>query len=136
MYDLWVLGPNGFHRHFTGDASAREQGAAPEIAVAYDNVRGNVRAVLRNAGHKPVAFSVTANAYSEPGPWLVKVGPNAEETCYWPLHRSGHWYDFTAAVVELPGFTRRFAGRVETGRASISDPALGGRAVGEQLLIE
>ena len=34
----------------------------------------------------------------------------------------GGWYDFTATA---SGFTRRFAGRVETGRPSISDPAMG-----------
>ena len=33
LYDLWVLGPNGFHRHFTGDAGqlGRLSKAQPEI---------------------------------------------------------------------------------------------------------
>lgn len=25
-YDLWVLGPNGFHRHFSGDVGVGEVG--------------------------------------------------------------------------------------------------------------
>ena len=33
----------------------------------------------------------------------------------------GYWHDFT---VQAAGFERRFAGRVETGEDSISDPAM------------
>ena len=43
----------------------------------------------------------------------------------WSLAASGGWYDFSGTVVELPGFVRRFAGRAETGRDSVSDPAMG-----------
>jgi phospholipase C len=32
----------------------------------------------------------------------------------------------------MPGYTRRFAGRVETGKDSISDPAMGGSARQDQ----
>ena len=35
-YDLWVLGPNGFHRHFVGDARRDELA----VAVAYHPRRG------------------------------------------------------------------------------------------------
>jgi phospholipase C len=40
--------------------------------------------------------------------------------------------DFTVRVVGLDAYARRFAGRVETGRHSLSDPEMGGRARGEQ----
>lgn len=50
----------------------------------------------------------------------------------WPLDESGHWDDFTVRVAELPAFTRRFAGRVETGDHGISDPAMAGPVVSEQ----
>lgn len=35
------------------------------------------------------------------------------------------WYDFTVQVKGYPEFTRRFAGRVETGRESVTDPVMG-----------
>ena len=38
--------------------------------------------------------------------------------------------DFSVKVKELPDYSRRFAGRVETGKDSISDPAMGGVAIG------
>jgi phospholipase C len=40
----------------------------------------------------------------------------------WNLEESSNWYDFT---VQSAGFESRFAGRVETGRNSFSDPAMG-----------
>jgi phospholipase C len=40
----------------------------------------------------------------------------------WNLAASGQWYDFT---VTAAAFTRRLAGRIETGADSISDPAMG-----------
>jgi hypothetical protein len=39
---------------------------------------------------------------------------------------------FTVRVVGLDVYARRFAGRMETGRHSLSDPEMGGRARGEQ----
>ena len=60
----------------------------------------------------------------------LRVRPDDHKVHAWSPRHSGHWYDFTAKVEELPGFARRFAGRVETGRDGYSDPAMGGLAVG------
>lgn len=49
-----------------------------------------------------------------------------------PLKHSASWYDFTVRVAGLDAYSRRFAGRMETGRHLLSDPAMGGRALGEQ----
>jgi phospholipase C len=35
------------------------------------------------------------------------------------------WYDLTITVDSDASFVRRYAGHVETGKASMSDPALG-----------
>jgi phospholipase C len=40
---------------------------------------------------------------------------------HWNLEKSGNWYDFT---VLSANFERRFSGRVESGKDSISDPAM------------
>ncbi|MDB4985145.1 MAG: phospholipase phosphocholine-specific, partial [Myxococcaceae bacterium] len=59
-YDLWVLGPNGFHRHFTGDLSASRQ-AAPEVRVGYERLTGTVHMQLRNEGASALHFKVQSN---------------------------------------------------------------------------
>ena len=125
-YDLWVLGPNGYHRHFIGDtARIADTGVQPEIRVCYDIANGNVYAELINGGTKPCIFTVEARAYREDGPWTVTVAPGAQESLHWELAGSGRWYDFEVRCSADAAFRRRFAGRVETGEHSVSDPAMG-----------
>lgn len=126
-YDLWVLGPNGFHRHFAGTANAAMLSTVeePEVRVLYDTADGSIDAELYNPSMSPATFTISANAYFDDAPIVVTVAPYATSVHMWNLHRSGQWYDFSVRVRELPSFVRRFAGRVETGRDSISDPAMG-----------
>jgi phospholipase C len=126
-YDLWLIGPNGFHRHVTGTATLH--GAAPEVEVAY--VHGDLAITLHNRGVEPSELLVMDNAYRN-GDHAVVVPPGQVRVRPWPLDRSAHWYDVTVTARNVPGFRRRFAGRVETGRDSLSDPALGGPARGDQ----
>jgi phospholipase C len=126
-YDLWVLGPNGFHRHFTGGAVA----GGPEIRVAYEPREGKVLVKLRNEGRDDVTFKVKSNAYRhEQETVCVRRGDSEHRS--WSLEKSGNWYDFTVTGDDRGRFSRRFAGRVETGRDSFSDPAMGGPAAGDQ----
>lgn len=118
----------GFHRHFTGRAAAHA--AAPEVEVRY--VRGDLAIALGNAGVEPVELVVAPNAYTREERRVV-VPAGQERVQHWSLERSAHWYDITVLARGLPGFRRRFAGRVETGRDSLSDPAMGGRARGDQV---
>ncbi|WP_326535351.1 phosphocholine-specific phospholipase C [Pseudorhodoferax sp.] len=129
-YDLWVLGPNGFHSHFTG--SVRQALAAwPDVEVRGDGATGELVLRLMNKGEAPCTMRLVANAYGTPGASHL-LAPRTEQTLRRPLQASGHWYDCSVQVAGLAGFSRRFAGRVETGRASVSDPAMSGRATGEQ----
>jgi phospholipase C len=134
-YDLWVLGPNGFHRHFTGTAVTTAADPLPEVQVCYDIANGNVYLKLANSAGVSANYTVTANAYLTEGPWTGTVAAKSLFEQHWALKNSGHWYDFTVTVKGLPGYSRRFAGRVETGEATISDPAMGGIALGEQVKI-
>ena len=44
----------------------------------------------------------------------------------WHLDSSFGWYDLTVTTDADKSFQRRFAGHLENGRDSMSDPALGG----------
>ncbi|HYH41832.1 MAG TPA: phospholipase C, phosphocholine-specific [Burkholderiales bacterium] len=133
-YDLWLLGPNGFHRHFTGDVSPEQARVAePEVRVDYDQHRDGLRLVLRNRGDVPCTFSLHANAYQRHAePQTFRVGASDQREVFLPLKRTAYWYDYTVRVAGLDAFSRRFAGRMETGRHSLSDPAMGGRARGDR----
>lgn len=124
-YDLWVLGPGGFHRHYIGDARQ------PGFSVTAAPRTGRLAITLRNLGASPLLLAV-ADAYAEarPGPPL-RLAPGAVVRRSWPLARHG-WYDLTLRTVEDETVLRRLAGRVETGADGVSDPALGGPAVMHQ----
>jgi len=126
QYDLWVLGPNGYHRHFKGDtkvlATAR---ANPEIRVCYEVTNGDVYIDLMNLGSGSTTFHITPLAYRTDGPWEATVAAGATQTLNWSLKDSGSWYDFAVTSSSDLTFYRRFAGRVETGKDSVTDPAMG-----------
>lgn len=125
-YDLWVLGPNGFHRHVAGTASTSEVQARLET----DGDRNAVTLTLHNPGHLTRRLDVRPMAYgSALMAKAVALAPGVTITERWPLSATGGWYDL---AVRIPGdehFLRRFAGRIETGRDSITDPAMGRQAV-------
>ena len=160
LYDLWVLGPNGYHRQFKGNLNALRSGGAPspEIRVGYDTRGGDIYLQLRNEGRRDCVFTVQSNkaypqvqaigagrwAHGGAGDdddkrghgggggggnaddgWRVRVKGGGEETLRWRLDATGQWYDFAVTCDADAGFYRRLAGRVETGRHAVSDPAMG-----------
>jgi phospholipase C len=160
LYDLWVLGPNGFHRQFKGDLNRLRAGGAPapEIRVGYDARRGDIVLQMRNDGQRDCRFTVQSNkAYPRPdayqaggrdrledrrgngdghddngvygnnrdGSWRIRVKGGGDTGMRWSLDAAGQWYDFVVTCDADASFYRRFAGRIETGRHSVSDPAMG-----------
>jgi len=134
-YDLWVLGPNGWHRHFAGPAPAPGPAAQPEVQLRYEPAQGRLVLQMRNGGTAACNLVISANAYDTLAPERVPLAPQQQRLRHLDVRPSGHWYDFSvglAAGTETDGpaarpgvFMRRFAGRMETGAASISDPAWG-----------
>jgi phospholipase C len=121
-YDLWILGPNGFHRHFRGKLPASTELAHPEVEVRYDIPRRAVQLLMKNSGKTPCELTVRPNAYRSDGPWQFQLRGGGRAKGEWSLVDSSNWYDFT---VTAPDFERRFAGRMETGEHGVSDPELG-----------
>jgi phospholipase C len=122
-YSLWVLGPNGFHRAFQGNVATVASGPDPEVRVCYDTVNNAVYLTIMNTGNAVANVTVTSNAYRTDGPWTYAVPAAMQVEPYWSLTASSGWYDFT--LTAAGGFSRSFAGRVETGADSVSDPAMG-----------
>ena len=48
------------------------------------------------------------------------------ESPHWELDSQFGWYDLVVKVTDDAAFQVHLAGHVETGRPSVSDPALGG----------
>jgi phospholipase C len=121
-YDLWVLGPNGFHRHLAG----LTDGAVPlRVMLEHDPAGATLSVRLRNAGAAQQVVTLSANAYLVTPARTVVVPAGATIEHPWPLAETANWYDVSVRAEQLPQFLRRFAGRIETGRDGISDPAMG-----------
>lgn len=117
-YDLEVFGPNGFLRTFKGATTA----PAPEASLDYDRFRDAVVVSARNDGRRRVQLTITDNAYGA-HPAMLTVPAGKEKDRRVSVRKSGNWYDITVSEPGS-GFERRFAGRVETGRPGVSDPAM------------
>ncbi|KCZ45824.1 MULTISPECIES: phosphocholine-specific phospholipase C [unclassified Hyphomonas] len=117
QYDLWVLGPNGFLRTFQGDAST-----AIETSAKLNLRTRIVTLMTKNKGRTKRELSLSAGVYDGSEPVSVTVGAGKTVKREFETSGSGAWYDIT---VSAEGFERRLAGRIETGRDSISDPAMG-----------
>jgi phospholipase C len=125
-YQLSVYGPNGFLREFAGS----HPGAAPgrprgEVRAQIGESSDQLRLTLINTGRSTAHFRVQPNAYSdEPARhYQVHSGGSVEDV--WDISHSAHWYDLSVSIDADPNFLRRLAGHHETGRPSLSDPAMG-----------
>jgi phospholipase C len=127
-YDLWVLGPNGFHRHIVGDAHGAAGAAWPETVLRAERRSGELVIDLVNDGSQPCTFQLAANRYGTNKLPEVRVAARSRSTIRLPLAASHNWYDYSVRVNDVPGWLRRFAGHLENGQPSISDPAMHGPA--------
>jgi phospholipase C len=128
QYHLRVYGPNGFFREFKGSAND----PAIDINCNYErssagklSFTGNVLVNSRPAGTGSFDISITDNAYKA-APLSDAI--NAQHTVSSLLldgSKSHGWYDFTVRIKGATLFERRYAGRVETGKDSMSDPVMG-----------
>ena len=126
-YDYAVHGPNGFARRFAGRVApmpgVTANVAAPEVSESYDVSNGNIELHLQNAGEAACEFTIV-NAYD--GTSRKRRVPGGESADLYVDLRAHHaWYDLHVTVDTDPHFVRTLAGHVETGRPSMSDPALG-----------
>ena len=123
-YVMEVHGPNGFYRSFTGRADSRPV----EVRTAYEHggkdLTGNLLVHLRNAAGKPVSIEIRDNAYKTSSV-SRRIEPLQEISVVLHLEQTHGWYDYTVKATGSHA-EARFAGRVETGRASVSDPFMGG----------
>ncbi len=123
-YAIEVHGPNGFYRSFSGRADSPHI----EVRTSYEHtgkdLTPNVLVRLRNAAANPVSVEMRDNAYKTKSV-SRNIEPGQETSVILHLEKSHGWYDFTVKATGSDAGAR-FAGRVETGRASFTDPLMGG----------
>jgi phospholipase C len=125
-YHLRLYGPNGFYREVMGNAGD----PALQIAVAYEQdaktqkPTGNVIIKVRNDAAGAVQVAVKDHAYKTNDATKTVAKGDAANIVL-PLKNSHGWYDFSITINGFDAFEKRYAGRVETGAESFSDPFMG-----------
>jgi phospholipase C len=122
-YDLSVYGPNGFLRGFKGSLPGPGK-ANLEVEALCDHKGNGITLSILNRALQPAKISVRNQYTGDTFEQVLDAGKSLSKD--WPLIRLFGWYDLVITVDGDAGFEYRFAGHVETGRDSISDPALGG----------
>jgi phospholipase C len=127
-YHLRAHGPNGFFREFQGAT------ADSGITVTLKAIPGTEPGAdlgLSSAAERSVSVLIEDVAYGEQ-PRRVTLGasgsPASQASLRLGLAGSSGWYDLRITVEGESTFRRRYAGRIETGVESISDPQMGGVA--------
>ncbi|MBE7178539.1 MAG: phospholipase C, phosphocholine-specific, partial [Mucilaginibacter polytrichastri] len=127
-YRLRVYGPNGFYRQFYGGADDPglliECKYPPQIA-GEQKLSGDVELQISNTSGNDYTVEIRDNAYKT-GMRTKLITKQTSQKILMNLRKDFGWYDFSVRVNRHAGYEKRYAGRVETGLHSFSDPYMGG----------
>ncbi|MEV6584033.1 phosphocholine-specific phospholipase C [Streptomyces sp. NPDC051582] len=119
-YDFSVYGPNGFLRQITGTMNT----IGPETAARHDASTGHVTLTFTNPTGHTVTFTAT-DAYAPGRLFPYTLPPKTTKTVTgWGYTTANRWYDISITLSTDTAYLRRFAGHIETGAPSTSDPAI------------
>jgi phospholipase C len=127
QYHLRVHGPNGFFREFTGnqnDPGIIINTLPPGSAVKNKQVVGDLTLLMAFTQKQPLELVITDNAYKA-DPINLTLQSTGKTQVIIPSGKNHGWYDFTIRVKGNDTFSQRYAGRVETGQPSKTDPFMG-----------
>ena len=127
QYHLDIYGPNGFFRGFKGNVD----NPAIAITCGYEHAKlsdkkltGNIALYIKNNSGAQQVIEIKDNAYKAPLQTKT-LAANTGTLIVINLGKSQYWYDITVKIKGHDLFESRYAGHVETGEDTISDPAMG-----------
>lgn len=114
-YHLRLYGPNGFYREFMGDSND------PLLAVTLDP---SLSLKLVNKSGQKYNAQIIHHGYQHANTG-VEVRGDTPTSVFIPFKESFGWYDFTVKVTGFKNFEIRYAGHMENGESSFTDPVMG-----------
>ncbi|MEO6286933.1 MAG: phospholipase C, phosphocholine-specific [Dyadobacter sp.] len=123
-YHLRVYGPNGFFREFAGDG--QDHDLAVTCAYIPDKagkLKGDLLFTIGNKSGKAASIAIIDNVYGEK-PLHVEISAGGSSLAVMTLTKSHNWYDISIQADQSKTI-RRYAGHVETGTESVTDPFMG-----------
>ncbi|WP_208292304.1 phosphocholine-specific phospholipase C [Sphingobacterium paludis] len=114
-YHLRIYGPNGFYRSFKGSKSAK---TAVLIVTQVDHTEY----LTVQSNNNQQQLMIKDLSYGMPS----KALSSTNFTWKTSLKKSFGWYDMEITSNEDPHFSYQYAGHLETGKTSRTDPLMGG----------
>jgi phospholipase C len=121
-YDLSVYGPNGFLRAFKGSVTGKGK-ANLDVRTSIDAESNSITVSAANHGAETVMIALIDGYSGASVSSDVAAGATGSHT--FNLNSTHGWYDITIEVAQDASFRYQVAGHVETGKESITDPAIG-----------
>ncbi len=115
-YDLWLLGPDGLHRQFRGDARDAGMLEAQLVPAA-----AGVLVRLINRGEEPQPVKLESRMGDG---WCAMAHVQADSTLDLAYGGCQGWYDVEISAPAMPAFGRRLAGRIDASKPGLPDPRL------------
>jgi phospholipase C len=124
-YHLRVYGPNGFFTEFKGSAQD------PDVQVRFSVTPAAVPAIVFTAPAAVAAHDVQVidHGYGQNNKTFrifEDQSTHASSPFVLELDTTQGWYDVSVRIGGADAFEVRFAGHVETGKPSVTDPLMGG----------
>jgi phospholipase C len=123
-FDIKLHGPNGFYRRFKGEKSPLE------VSLVYPKNRrngfhGDVEILFNNVSGEDLEVKLADESYNN-GITVLKVKKGKSKVLTVDLSKSHNWYDLKISVNGFSDLEWHYAGHVETGKESFTDPKMGG----------
>lgn len=120
QYNLALHGPNGYYRLYEGDKSANAlligQHYAPQAEqIVFD---------ILNQSDSSISLLMENQYLGAKGNKEIKIGKGEMKQVKVDTKASQRWYDIQFSTKTGPAFVRRYAGRMENGKNSITDPLM------------
>jgi phospholipase C len=125
-YHIAVHGPNGFFREFSGNSNDPIVNISCVCQHSDEDAKkltGNIEINVSNEGN---VNTVEITDHYTNNTQTKSLNSSASATMVLDLTKTYGWYDFTVKVKGNDSFEKRYAGRVETGKESFTDPMMGG----------
>ncbi|KAA6436857.1 phospholipase C, phosphocholine-specific [Dyadobacter flavalbus] len=128
-YHLRVYGPNGFYREYMGNKKSGtvKVGARYQVDKNKKSQAYILFSLAVSDQDEEGVLTIKDNAYGTENKVIDVSKRLADNEVLVPfdLSKSANWYDFSVTISNNPDFLQRYAGHIETGSMSQSDPYMG-----------
>ncbi|UZD24148.1 phospholipase C, phosphocholine-specific [Algoriphagus halophytocola] len=121
---LRVYGPNGFFREFMGNTPTSSLKLSAQAVIKNKKAKDELQLLIRNTSSGNLTVTANDAVYLKLNE-EIKLAPGAKKTLKIDTKKSQGWYEINVSTKENPDLKITYAGRLETGKDSISDPQMG-----------